>query len=87
MADILKFPSRDNKSVIRLKLFSEEEISVALLAINTYCAEDYKFTDQNIEFLDPEIAINCLQEALKSIYFSDEFKILVRYILSNVERQ
>lgn len=87
MADILKFPSKDDKSIIRLKLFSEEEIFVALLAINTYCAEDYKFTEYNMQFLDPETAINCLQEALKSIYFSDEFKILVRYILSNVERQ
>lgn len=87
MAEILKFPSRENKSVVRLKLFSEDEIFVALVAINTYSADDFKFTEQNIEFLDPEIVITCLQDALKSLFFSEEFKIVAASILNNVERQ
>jgi hypothetical protein len=87
MAEILKFPNRNNKSVTRLKLFSEDEIFVALIAINTYSAADFKYTEQNIEFLDPEIAVLCLETSLKSSFFSDEFKIVAQYILDNVERQ
>lgn len=87
MTNVLKFPSKENKSIVRLKLFSEDEIFVTLLAVNTYCAEDYKFTEQNIEFLDPEIVISCLQAALKSVFFSIEFKVVVQDILDNVERQ
>jgi hypothetical protein len=87
MAEILKFPSRNNKSIVRLKLFSEDEIFVILIAINTYSADDFKYTEHNIEFLDPEIAVLCLENSLKSSFFSDEFKVVAQNILDNVERQ
>jgi len=85
MAEILKFPFR-NKSVVKLKLFSEDEIFVILIAINTYSAADFKYTEQNIEFLDPEIAVLCLENSMKSSFFSDEYKAVAQHILDNVER-
>jgi len=87
MAEILKFPMRENKSIVRLKLFSEDEILVTLIAINTYCADDFRYTEQNMEFLDPEVVVHCLQDSLKSSLFSEEFKYIAQHILDNVERQ
>jgi hypothetical protein len=87
MAEILKFPTKEDKSVVRLKLFSEDEILVVLTAVNTYCSEEFRITEHNLRFLDPEIVVLCLSDSLKSSMFSDEFKHIAQQIIDNVERQ
>ena len=88
MADVIKFPSqpRFSKSLVKIRLYTEDEILVTLIAVNTYSMETYRQTAENIEFLEPEIVILCLADSIKSNLFSKEFKTIATTILNNVER-
>jgi hypothetical protein len=82
-ATIYKFPSKDKNEVQpTLQLFNDREIDVLITCVNFF--SEYIYEWENIDTIDPQLAINCLLEAKMSWYFSEEFINIVDNILLNV---
>ena len=84
-ATIFNFPIRNRNISYNVKLFNEEEADVLLICVNTFSNLDFKFNYYTLDKIDSALAINCLDTANYSTFFSKRFKNIISNILNNVE--
>ena len=84
-ATIYKFPNKEavEEQPLELPLFFEHEIEVLLICVNIFGDNVYDWN--TINTVDPKVAIECLQLAKDSWYFSDGFVDIIDDMLSNVK--
>ena len=84
-ATIYKFPTKDTleDKTLELPLFFEHEIEVLLMCVNTFSEEDHDW--DSISRVEPSLAVDCLNIAKNSWYFSEDFLDIVEDMLRNVK--
>jgi hypothetical protein len=84
-AKVIKFP-RNNKE-FTLKLYTDEEIDLAVKAFNMFSMLEKNITKRSLQFIDPLHVINCLCMAkINFAFFSIHEHELCNKILETVER-
>ena len=84
-AKIFKFPS--NHAAFTIHLYTDEEIKLAVKAVNIFSNIGRNITRKSLPFVDPLYVINCLNMAKINLdFFSIEEHYLCRKILNSVER-
>lgn len=85
-ATIYKFPSPPaQEPKYRIPLYSDEEVEVAVISVNVFCNDNFKYNIDTLNFTEPVLVIECLKSSITSKIFSERFKIVARQILKNVE--
>ena len=85
MGDILHFPRRTKFVGYAITLYTQEEIDVTILAINSFAFGRYKVTEDTIDNYDPELVIRALFFMVSNKLFSKEAREISKKILSTVE--
>ena len=87
MAKIIRFPGEAHRSIsFKISLYSDEEIFLTILAINSFGHLSFIVNEQNLIDIDPIFVISCLEKARESDLLSDKSKFLIMNILSSVEQ-
>lgn len=90
MGDILKFRKKveDKKPKVighRISFYTDQEIDLTLMALNTYAWEEVKYTVDTMKCLDPVFIQMCLLKLNESGFLSVYAKQIVKNILNNFE--
>lgn len=86
-ATIFEFPKKTlnaNKDCKTIPLYTEEEIYALLAAVNVFSIGSMKYNEKNINSLETEVILLCLESSLESDFFSDGYKNTIKQILNNV---
>ena len=84
-AQILKFPEIKRLQGYKIPLYTNDEIMVTCIAINTFGNLKYKVTESDLPNYDPVVVIENLVNAKSSELFSASFKRIVSTILRSIE--
>ena len=74
-AEIYKFPRKKPLKGFRIPLYSEGEVYLVLLVVNTFGSYSEKITEKNLNELDPLDIIGCIGEARSSHIFSTKTNV------------
>lgn len=86
-ARIIKFPYRSNRPVaFKISFYTDEEILLAVIAINAFGNVVHKVNNYNLVEVDPVHVISCLEKALDCDLFSDKGRSLIKSVLDSVEQ-
>jgi len=85
MGEILNFPRKAKIVGYAIPLYTQEEIDVTLLAMNSFAFGNYKVTEDTICKYDPELVIRALFFMVNNKLFSKEAQEVSKKILSTVE--
>jgi hypothetical protein len=86
-AKVYKFPEPNKIKGYKIPLYSDEEIMVTVISLNTFCFNiKQKVTSDTITNYDPTVVIDALTKAKDSSIFSNKFKLTALKILNSVER-
>ncbi|NDB83195.1 MAG: hypothetical protein EB127_10785 [Alphaproteobacteria bacterium] len=85
-AQILQFPCKQLQTGYKIPLYTDDEIFITIMAINTFSNLKEKITTRNLSKYDPVIIIRCLTEAKESVLFSKETKLVINTILKSIEK-
>lgn len=85
-AKILQFPYSHQKTLgFKISLYTDDEILLTIIAINSFGTLPFKVTMSNIIDIDPIIVINCLEQAKQCDLFSKKGRQIFDKILNSVE--
>jgi hypothetical protein len=88
-AKIISFPGRKREAtdhqVINLSLYSDEEIILSIIALNSFGFIPRKVTIANLVDQDPFHVISCIRQAKESHIFSDLSKQVFSNIIASFE--
>lgn len=88
-AKIYTFPEIKRKPltkyVVSIPLYSDAEIDTVIIAVNLYVVDDIRYSSYNIDSLDPDTIIQCLDLALQDNVLSTKVKKIIKKIIKNVE--
>lgn len=84
-AQILKFPEVKRSQGYKIPLYTNDEIMVTCIAINTFSNLKHKVTESDLPNYDPVIVIESLVSAKNSEMFSTSFKKIISTILRSIE--
>jgi hypothetical protein len=85
-AKIYRFPETIKSIVYKIPLYTDVEIFLTVLAINTFGTLTYKVTVANLEKCDPIIVISAISQAATYDLFSKEAKETFFNIIKSVEK-
>lgn len=90
MGDILKFRKKvevKKPKVIghRISFYTDQEIDLTLMALNTYAWKEIRYTVDNMKTLEPLFIQMCLLKLNESGFLSAYAKQVVKNILNNFE--
>lgn len=87
MAEILKFPNKilPFNRRYRITLYTDYEIELVLVALNTYPETEKKMTVEDLSTLDPIFVKKSLDFAMTSSIISDNAKKSISIILDNMQ--
>jgi hypothetical protein len=86
-AKIYQFPEPVKIEGYKIPLYTDEEIFITLVAVNTFVAGiKLKINHKNITDYDPSVIIDALHKAKSSDLFSYKAKNTINRILRSVEK-
>ncbi len=89
MAKVLKFPKTEPKPTIikgyRMAFYTEDEIDLALLCVNTWGFDQIGYTRKTLKRLDPMYIKECLIKGYNSHLIATPGKKLINKIIDGVE--
>ena len=89
MAKVIKFPKKEPKPRVikgyRMSFYTEEEIDLALLCINTYGWRQIGYTRNTLSKVDPLYIKDCLIRGYNSDLFSYPARKLINKIIDGME--
>ena len=85
MGEILNFPRKAKFVGYAIPLYTQEEIDVVLLAMNSFAFGRFKVTEYTISKYDPEFVIRALFFMVGNKLFSKEAREVSKKILSTVK--
>lgn len=89
MAKVLQFPKKEPKPRVikgyRMSFYTEEEIDLALLCINTYGWRQIAYTRKTLSKIDPLYIKDCLIRGYNSELLSYPAKKLINKIIDGME--
>lgn len=88
MATIFAFPKKTNavKTGVVIELYTDEEITVTLAAVNLFGRETLKITQPSLAKLEAESVEYCLRQASVSDLLSRDARDIACHILANINR-
>lgn len=84
-AKIYRFQKATKSIVYKIPLYTDDEIFLTVLAINTFGTFTHKVTAANLEKCDPKIVIAAIALAATYDIFSKEAKEIYVNIIKSVE--
>jgi len=85
-AKIYKFPEPNKMLGYKIPLYTDEEIFITIVAVNTFGKSiNIKANQKNITNFDPTIIIDALHKSKDSDLFSSKTKTVILRILKSVE--
>ena len=89
MAKVIKFPKKEPKPRVikgyRMSFYTEEEIDLALLCINTYGWRQIGYTRNTLSKVDPLYIKDCLIRGYNSDLLSYPARKLINKIIDGME--
>jgi len=86
-AKIYQFPEPSKTEGYKIPLYTDEEIFITLIAVNTFVSGiKLKINHNNITDYDPSVIIDALHKAKNSDLFSYKTKNTITRILKSVEK-
>ena len=89
MAKVIKFPKKEPKPRVikgyRMSFYTEEEIDLALLCINTYGWRQIAYTRKTLSKIDPLYIKDCLIRGYNSELLSYPARKLINKIIDGME--
>jgi|TARA_B100001540_G_C15566883_1_gene533049 hypothetical protein len=89
MAKVIQFPKKEPKPKLikgyRMSFYTEDEIDLALLCINTYGWNRIGYTRNNLSKVDPLYIKDCLIRGYNSDLFSYPARKLINKIIDGME--
>ena len=86
-AQVINFPKQFQKTTeigLAIKLYSEEEIEMALFCLNIFGSENKSYTKETMRAIDPYFALECMKKAHTSNLLSPDAKSMIHVIMKNV---
>jgi hypothetical protein len=85
-ATILQFPVKEiSRTSYRIPLYSDEEVFITLLIVNTFGDLPFKAKEEDLARLDSSLVLKYLHDAQDLSIFSASTRSLIRKILRSVE--
>jgi hypothetical protein len=84
-AKIYRFPETIKSIVYKIPLYTDEEIFLTVLAVNTFGTFTHKIKAANLEECDPVIVITAIAQAATYDIFSKDAKEIYVNIIKSVE--
>jgi hypothetical protein len=85
-ASIIQFPERPQiQTGLMIPLYTAEEVEVTLAAINVYSRQKFRYTEEDLQYLDAQTVFQCLMLGRLSTIFSTNTKNVIKRILANTE--
>jgi hypothetical protein len=84
-AKVYRFPQNIKSIIYKIPLYTDEDIFLTVLAINTFGTVSQKVTPANLEECDSEIVIAAITYAADCNIFSAETQQIYRNIIKSVE--
>lgn len=87
MGQVISFKKERPTKIVgyRMSFYTEEEIELALLALNMYGFQLLRYTRENMKAVDPIYIKNCLLKLKTSNFCSKKTVLLINYIIENIE--
>lgn len=85
-AKIIQFPGEHRPLSYTLSLYSDDEILLTIIAVNSFGTLPFKVSELNLVDIDPIYVISCLEKAKKSELLSSKGLTLIDNILRSVEQ-
>lgn len=85
-AKVYKFPEIKETFGLKILLYNEVEIDIALLSVNNFSTYPHKIFEKDLSNIDPKFVIEGLHKANSSKYITLSAKKTIEKILNNVER-
>jgi hypothetical protein len=86
VVDIKKYKAKPKKVLgYRMSFYSEEEIEMALLALNMYGFHEIRYTRQHMKRIDPVFIKRCLLALYNTDFLSLKGRRLINNIVDNIE--
>ena len=85
-AQVYKFPEIQKNFGFKIPLYTETEIEISVLCVNSFSCLPNKINEKNLGELDPKFVIESLQKAKHCQYITTHTKKIIDKILNNVEK-
>ncbi|NBO99946.1 MAG: hypothetical protein EBU90_07425 [Proteobacteria bacterium] len=85
-AKILEFPKTEKSYGFKIPLYSNIEIEISLLCINSFSTHPNKITAKNLSDIDPKFVIESLTKGRQCQHITPLSKRIIDKILNNVEK-
>lgn len=85
-ATIINFPKREIKVGYKIPLYTDEEISVTVAAMNVFCPMKNRISEDELSYFDPVVVMDSLLKAKASEIFSGVSKRVINNILNSIEK-
>lgn len=87
MGRVIPFKKKKPTKILgyRMSFYTEAEIELALLALNMYGFQLLRYTRENLKAVDPIYIRNCLLRLKISNFCSSETKLLINFVIGNIE--
>jgi len=86
IAKVYNFPNVQKNIGFKIPLYTEIEVDISVLCINSFSCLPNKITKKNLGDIDPKFVIESLQKAKLSPFITTQTKLIIDKILNNVEK-
>ena len=84
-AIVYRFPDLNKYKGYKIPLYTEEEINITILAMNSFSDLTEKVNEETLTNYEPLFVIKCLVEAKSSNLISNKAKQIILKILKSIE--
>lgn len=85
-AKILEFPKIEKNYGLKIPLYTDIEIEISVLCINSFSSYPQKITQKDLGDIDPTFVIDSLRRGRACQYITPLSKRIIDKILNNVEK-
>lgn len=85
-ATIIEFPKKEKSYGFKIPLYTDIEIEISLLCINSFSSYPNKITVKDLSEIDPCFVIESLRKGRHCQYITPLSKRIIDKILNNVEK-